>query len=159
MNVLFEAYVARLLARALADTDLSVSAQGGLRDCLFEGDTGRFRTRPDLIVRRGGWINLIIDTKWKRITRVDDPKHGVSQADVYQLMAYGRVYDCPHVMLLFPHHAALPPDPILQRYSIAMPDAKDSLFVATLDVTGSHRTHEAALRALILDHLNTTVVA
>ena len=159
MNVLFEAYVARLLARALTGTDLCVSAQGGHRDCLFEGNIGRFRTRPDLIIRRGGWINLIIDTKWKRITRVDDPKQGVSQADVYQLMAYGRVYDCPHVVLLFPHHAALPPDPILQRYSIAMPSAKESLFVATLNVTGPHRTHEAALRALILDCLNTAVAA
>ena len=159
MNVLFEAYVARLTARALAGTDLSVSAQGGLRDCLFEGDSGRFRTRPDLIIRRCRSINLIIDTKWKRITRIDDPKQGVKQGDVYQLMAYGRVYDCPHVMLLFPHHAALPPDPILQRYSIAKPDAKESLFIATLDVTGSHRTHEAALRALILDRLNTPVVA
>lgn len=159
MNVLFEAYVARLLARALAGTDLSVSAQGGHRDCLFEGDIGRFRTRPDLIISRDGSINFIVDTKWKRITRVDDPKQGVNQGDVYQLMAYGRVYDCPHVVLLFPHHAALPPDPILQRYSIAMPGAKESLFVATLDVTGSHRTHETALRALILDRLNTTAVA
>ena len=86
MNILFEEYVARLLARALAGTDLSVSAQGGHRDCLFEGETGRFRTRPDLIVRRGSRIALIIDTKWKRITRIDDPKQGVSQADVYQLI-------------------------------------------------------------------------
>ena len=52
MNILFEEYVARLLTRALARTDLTVSAQGGHRDCLFEGETGRFRTRPDLIVRR-----------------------------------------------------------------------------------------------------------
>ena len=74
-------------------------------------------------------------------------------------MAYGQVYDCPHVMLLYPHHAMLPPNPILQRYSITMPDAKESLFVATLDVTGSHRTHEAALRALVLDRLDTPVVA
>ena len=148
MNVLFEEYVARLLARALAGTDLCVSAQGGHRDCLFEGETGRFRTRPDLIVRRNSRNVLIIDTKWKRITpRIDDPKQGVNQSDVYQLMAYGQLYDCPHVVLLYPHHAALPPGPILQRYSIAMPGAKESLFVATLDVTGSHRTHEAALRA------------
>ncbi|MYN68136.1 MAG: restriction endonuclease, partial [Acidobacteria bacterium] len=56
MNILFEEYVARLLARALADADLSVSAQGGHRDCLFDGEAGRFRTRPDLIVRRGSQI-------------------------------------------------------------------------------------------------------
>ena len=159
MNILFEEYVARLLARALAGTDLSVSAQGGHRDCLFEGETGRFRTRPDLIVRRGSRIAMIIDTKWKRITRIDDPKQGVSQADVYQLMAYGRLYECPYVVLLYPHHGGLPPDPILQRYSIARPSAQESLFVATLDVTGPHREHQTALGDLILDRLNTATAA
>ena len=159
MNILFEEYVARLLARALARTDLTVSAQGGHLDCLFEGETGRFRTRPDLIVRRGRRIALIIDTKWKRITRIDDPKLGVSQADVYQLMAYGRLYDCPCVVLLYPHHGGLPTNPILQRYSIRMPRAQESLFVATLDVTGPHQKHETALRDLVLDRLNTATAA
>lgn len=52
MNVLFEEYVARLLGRALSGTDLRVTAQGGHQDCLFDGETGRFRTRPDVIVRQ-----------------------------------------------------------------------------------------------------------
>ena len=153
MNVLFEEYVARLLARALAGTDLRVSAQGGYRDCLFDGATGRFRTRPDLIIRQAGRVALIIDTKWKRITRIDDPKQGVSQADVYQLMAYGRIYDCPRMVLLYPHHGGLPSDPILQRYSIATPNAQESLFVATINVTGPHQKHKTALRDLTLHRL------
>lgn len=64
MNVLFEAYIERTLSRALAGTGFRVSSQGGHRDCLYEGETGRFRTRPDLIVRQGEKIALIIDTKW-----------------------------------------------------------------------------------------------
>lgn len=159
MNILFEEYVARLLARALSGTDLRVSAQGGHRDCLFEGETGRFRTRPDLIVRRAGQIAAIIDTKWKRITRIDDPKRGVSQTDVYQLMAYGQIYECPCVVLLYPHHGGLPPDPILQQYSIAMPGAHESLFVTTLDVTGTHQQAQTALRHLILNRLDTATAA
>ena len=159
MNVLFEEYVARLLARALAGTDLSVSAQSGHRYCLFEGETGRFRTRPDLIIRRGRRVAVIIDTKWKRMTRIDDPKKGVSQADVYQLMAYGRVYECPNVVLLYPHHGGLQSDPIRQRFSVAMSHAQESLVVATLDVTGSHRKHETALRGLIMDCLNRETTA
>lgn len=71
----------RLLVRALGDTDLRVTAQGGHRDCLFDEEIGRFRTRPDLMVRRGSQIALIIDRKWKRITRTEDPKRSVSQAD------------------------------------------------------------------------------
>ena len=159
MNILFEEYVGRLLARALAGTDLRVTAQGGRRDCLFEGETGRFRTRPDLIVRQRDRIAFIIDTKWKRITRIDDPKRGVSQADVYQLMAYGQLYRCPHVMLLYPHHGGLRPEPVLQRYSIAKRDAQESLYVATVDVTGPHRDIKAALRNLIMDRMSRAVAA
>ena len=149
MNVLFEEYVTRLLARALSGTGLRVTGQGGHRDCLFEGKTGRFRTRPDVIVRRGNRIALIIDTKWKRIAGTDDPKQGVTQADVYQLLAYGRIYDCSDVVLLYPHHSALPPEPIRRPYSIARPDAQERLTVATLDVTGSRRSHEKAFKELV----------
>ena len=159
MNILFEEYVGRLLARALAGTGLRATAQGGHRDCLYEGENGRFRTRPDLIVRQGSQIALIIDTKWKRIKRIDDPKRGVSQADVYQLMAYGRLYDCPYVMLLYPHHGGLPSDAVLQQYSIAKPGAQESLFVATLDVTGPQRKIETALRELVMDRMNGAIAA
>ena len=144
-------YVARILSRALAGTGFRVSSQGGRRDCLYGGDTGRFRTRPDLIVRQGGRIMLIIDTKWKRMTaRIDDPKQGVSQADVYQLMAYGKLYDCPNVMLLYPHRADLPPDPVRRRYSIAVRGADENLFVATLSLAGTQRDQRDALRQLIV---------
>lgn len=160
MNILFEEYVARLLARALTGTGLSVSAQGGHRDCLFEGETGRFRTRPDLIVRRGDQIAVIIDTKWKRITRrIDDPKRGIIQADVYQIMAYGRLYECPQVVLLYPHHSGLSSDPMLQRYSVAKPGAQERLLVATLDVTGLHREHQPALGDLVMNGLCGTTAA
>ena len=159
MNILFEEYVGRLLARALAGTGLRVTAQGGHRDCLYEGETGRFRTRPDLIVRQGSQIALIIDTKWKRVKRIDDPKRGVSQADVYQLMTYGRLYDCPHVMLLYPHHGGLPSDMVLQRYSIAKPGAQESFYVVTLDVTQPQRKIETALRDLVMDRMDTKVAA
>tara|TARA_R110002074_G_scaffold378796_1_gene556739 strand:+ start:10268 stop:11629 length:1362 start_codon:yes stop_codon:yes gene_type:complete len=154
MNVLFEKYVERILVRALAGTGLRVSSQGGHRDCLYEGDTGRFRTKPDLIIRRGDEIVLIIDTKWKLITPlIDDPKQDVSQADVYQLMAYGRLYDCPKVMLLYPHHGDLPTDPICRRYSIAAKSADEQLIVATQDLAGTQRDHRDALRQLVVECL------
>ncbi len=165
MNVLFEEYVERLLAHALVDTGLVVTTQGGHGYCLFEGSRGRFQTRPDLIVRHGRRPVLIIDTKWKliRIKGTENPNRNVSQADIYQAMAYGRVYDCPHVVLLYPHHGGLPPGPVLNKYSIAKENAQESLYLATLDVAEPPRKHEtsgllwkqaAALRELILDRLN-----
>lgn len=154
MNVLFEKYVERILSRALAGAGFRVSSQGGHQNCLYDGDIGRFRTRPDLIIRQGEEIALIIDTKWKRMTpRIDDPKQGVSQTDVYQLMAYGRLYDCPNVMLLYPHHSDLPPDPIHRRYSIAAKGADEKLIVATQVLAGTQRDHRNGLRQLVLDCL------
>jgi 5-methylcytosine-specific restriction enzyme subunit McrC len=110
MNALFEEYVGRLISRALAGTDLKVSLQGGRLFCLSADATerGLFQTRPDILIRRAGAVVHIIDTKWKRISsRVDDPKQGVSQADVYQMMAYGQLYKAPRLTLLYPHHFGL----------------------------------------------------
>jgi len=79
--------------------------------CLTEVETerGLFETRPDIQIREGDQVVHIIDTKWKRISAgVCDPKRGISQADVYQMMAYAHLYEAPHLTLLFPHHADLP---------------------------------------------------
>lgn len=108
MNTLFEEYIARVLKLALADTDLRVVSQGGRLYCLESDDhRGLFQTRPDILVKRGEDILQIIDTKWKRITsRIDDPKQGVAQSDVYQMIAYGQLYKCDQLTLLYPHHAS-----------------------------------------------------
>lgn len=114
MNVLFEQYVGRLLRRALAGRPLNVHLQGGRLYCLQDAETGRrtFQTKPDILVKRGKEVVHIIDTKWKRVTtKVDDPKRGVSQADVYQMMAYGQIYSCGQLTLLYPHSAAMGGDP------------------------------------------------
>ncbi len=97
MNTLFERYIAKMLARTLRGTDVKLVEQGGKRFCLQEAATGRnlFQTKPDIILKRGAEVLQIIDTKWKRIGRaIDDRKQGVSQSDIYQMMAYARLYAC-----------------------------------------------------------------
>lgn len=141
MNTLFEEFVGRTLRRALAGTGLCVDLQGGRLYCLSEVDhqfapTGarRFMTKPDIIVRRGKERLLIIDTKWKKLaTSIDDPKQGVSQADVYQMMAYGRIYACPKLMLLYPHHEGLRTTPgIVGRHQVM--SSEDVLMAATMEL-------------------------
>ena len=113
MNVLFEEYVGRLIQRALVGTGLRAALQGGRLYCLTEQETGRklFQTRPDILIRRGQEVVSVIDTKWKRVpARADDPKRGVSQADVYQMMAYAKLYGCSRQVLLYPHHSGLGDD-------------------------------------------------
>ena len=148
MNRLFEAYVARQLRRALAGTDLTVHPQGGRLFCLEEVETGtgRFMTKPDIVVRRRGEVELIIDTKWKRISRfVDDQKRGVSQSDIYQMIAYGQLYDCSDLLLLYPHHSELDVEPgALSSHTII--GTSKRLRTATLSLIGDCRP---SLRALV----------
>ena len=151
MNALFEEYVGRLIARALAGTALTVSLQGGRLFCLSAQDNerGLFQTKPDILIRRGGLVTHVIDTKWKRISsRIDDPKQGVSQADVYQMMAYAQLYDAPRLTLLYPHHPGLGgEDKVHGRYSIT--GHGTVLETATIDVANSTNML-GRLRRLIL---------
>lgn len=142
MNTLFEEYVGRTLRKALAGTDLTVHLQGGRRYCLAELrddelSTGieRFMTKPDIIIRRLGQPVMIIDTKWKRLAAsIDDAKQGVSQSDVYQMMAYGRLYECPRLMLLYPHHDELgQPEGKLNQHRIN--GSSDILATATIGLS------------------------
>lgn len=139
MNTLFEEYVARTLKRALVGSGVNLHAQGGRLYCLrdVESEAQRFLTKPDILLKRNGSTELIIDTKWKRLhNRIDDPKQGVSQGDIYQMMAYGRVYQCPCLMLLYPHHGGLVrPEGIVGQYLIN--GSNGVLGIATVDVSTS----------------------
>lgn len=139
MNVLFEEYIGRMLRRAAIGTDFQVALQGGRLFCLRDPTDGvqSFQTKPDIIIRRNGKIVHIIDTKWKRISsRVDDPKQGVSQSDVYQMMAYGHLYNSARLTLLYPHHSGLGEDEGVQgRYQVTGHDM--FLETATIDIGNS----------------------
>ncbi|MDB5580699.1 MAG: hypothetical protein JWR80_5875 [Bradyrhizobium sp.] len=136
MSTLFEEYVARKLTRALASSELRVITQGGRLFCLERPDGKRlFQTRPDILIKRHGRIEQIIDTKWKRVTRaVDDPKHGVAQSDIYQMMAYGRLYDCTRLTLLYPHHIGLDAEPLRASHHVGHRHSGDILDMATIDL-------------------------
>ncbi len=82
----------------------SVREQGP-RKYLVTDDQGyrAFAMKPDISLMSGGKTEFILDTKWKRINgEGSDPKHGISQADMYQLFAYGKKYRCKQVALIYP---------------------------------------------------------
>lgn len=136
MSTLFEEYIARMLERALSGGDLRVVSQGGRLYCLETEDRrGVFQTRPDILLKRGDTVVQVIDTKWKRVSaRIEDPKRGVSQSDIYQMMAYGRLYSCGHLTLLYPHHGDLLGDAgVLTTNVITGSDHR--LETATIDVS------------------------
>lgn len=151
MNDLFEAYIAVLARRALLGSDLTVHSQGGLRYCLMEeGDGGkeRFQTTPDILIRRNGQIVMVIDTKWKLIGQnPEDKNRGVSQSDVYQMMAYARLYRCREVMLLYPHHGGLGGATLDAGYG--MMEGDERLRIASVDLIAGKVAVVQQLAALI----------
>ena len=161
MNDLFEAYIAALARRALLGSDLTVHSQGGLRYCLMEeGDGGkeRFQTTPDILIKRNGQVVMVIDTKWKLIGRnPEDKKRGVSQSDVYQMMAYARLYQCREVMLLYPHHASLGSEALDAGYG--MMEGDERLRIASVDLVAGKRAVEQQLEGLIAPSTVTSLAA
>lgn len=91
MEKLFEQYVASWLTDEMvhgAKLDTQVS---GLYLCTHEPES-MFRLRPDLMVSQGD-SRWVLDTKWKRVDAKDRAgNYGLSQADFYQLFAYGKKY-------------------------------------------------------------------
>lgn len=65
-----------------------------------------FYMKPDISLvsdNKTDEIEFILDTKWKQINEESsDLKHGISQADMYQLFAYGKKYGCKQVALVYP---------------------------------------------------------
>lgn len=155
MNDLFEEYVAALLRRGLVGSDIQVTTQGGLRHCLGDFVAGErlekatlFQTRPDIILRKGDKIVQIIDTKWKKLNL--DPqakKHGVSQSDVYQLMAYARIYESDSLMLLYPE---VPGQACGLRKDFGIAQGTERLRIATIDISLDDTMLASRLKAVCL---------
>lgn len=81
----------------------SVREQGPREPLASIDGKGVFYMKPDISLMSGRNTEFILDTKWKRINgEGSDPKHGISQADMYQLFAYGKKYGCKQVALVYP---------------------------------------------------------
>ena len=95
MNKLFESYVGNFIKKKRADVSLQHSAKH-----LVE-DPKSFKLRPDIFLEG----KFIADTKWKIIrqdNKENEEKYKISQADLYQLYAYGKKYECGKLYLIYP---------------------------------------------------------
>lgn len=103
MNELFEEYIGRVVKKHCSTSELQVRLQG---PPLHLARKKAFKLLPDIVGCQGDRIAWIIDTKWKRLDSSQN-REGVSPGDMYQMYAYARRYEAPHVILLYPHHGAL----------------------------------------------------
>jgi len=100
MNLLFESYVGHMLKK----NGLDVSLQDREHHLAYlDSDEGKFQLKPDMVIRHEDEV-IIADTKWKLLSE-DKTHQGVSQADMYQLYAYGTKYtnpQCKNMYLIYP---------------------------------------------------------
>ncbi|MFZ1838674.1 McrC family protein [Dokdonella sp.] len=94
MEALFEAYVTRHLPAQLpAPLRLATQVRG--EHLATHRQRPWFRLQPDLLLKEGQMVRMVLDTKWKLLdTRPGSTlnKYGLSEADFYQLHAYGHAY-------------------------------------------------------------------
>lgn len=156
MEKLFEDAVATLLRRALAGASwargIDVVVQGGARRCLGDwneegvAEGKHFATFPDIQLKRGQEVLAIIDTKWKRLSANPlDAKRGVGQSDVYQMMAYARLYRCNRLMLLYP---SSPGSENLEFRRFGIHDGHEMLALGAVDLSAASATASSLLHDL-----------
>jgi len=92
MERVFEGYVAAFLRKNLPDLQISTQkSDHWLVD--NHKNFGKFRLRPDIVIKIDDERVVIIDTKWKIIDQNASSKNYlISLSDMYQLFAYGKKY-------------------------------------------------------------------
>ncbi len=97
MEVIFEEYVAGFLYHHFPELKVKPQASG---EFLAVNENGKkvFQMRHDILIPG----KLIIDTKYKFRQIMNDDKEGVSQHDLYQMVAYCYKRNCKEGLLLYP---------------------------------------------------------
>ena len=103
MEQVFEDFVTHSSRRY--QPDYNVTAQSRQAYLAEIDDQKAFLMQPDILLqeKNGKGAKFILDAKWKDLdTSFDTPKYGIDQADLYQLYAYAKGYDCNAVALVYP---------------------------------------------------------
>lgn len=116
MNDLFELFIGQCLKKAIGTS--CVSLQRRSEFALQDRHIGIFNLRPDIIVNN----HVVVDTKWKVLNEKDERSLGVSQSDVYQMLAYSQAYDAARLVLLYPWHEKLGEPGIHRRWKVSGTD-------------------------------------
>ncbi|MCL2845908.1 MAG: McrC family protein [Chitinivibrionia bacterium] len=99
MEKIFESYVAALFRKYLPQDFTIYTQDSGYY--LFE-ENKKFRLKPDIVITSPKGEKIILDTKWKLLS-LNENNYGISQADMYQMYAYGKKYGAKKVILLYPN--------------------------------------------------------
>ena len=107
MEILFESYVASKLKQFQPQWEISLQDKKHYLLTDENLSKKKFRLRPDLVIHTEG-NTIVADTKWKKINQhLSTKNYNISQADMYQLYAYGKKYQAKNgsirLALIYPH--------------------------------------------------------
>ncbi|MFC2996437.1 McrC family protein [Acinetobacter sichuanensis] len=108
-----------------------------------------FALEPDLAIYKAGNCQVILDTKWKFIDQEranSTEKYGISQADLYQMNAYGNKYfgQKGQLILIYPKHQKFMENLPKFNYSDEL-----SLFVLPFDLEAGILVGKEHIEAMI----------
>lgn len=134
MEYIFEDFIFGFIDKEL--TEVNAKAQSG---SVHLDQSKNFLLKPDLILEVNG-KRIVADTKYKVLDLSgNDPKNGISQNDLYQMVAYAIRLNCDHIVLLYPDHIlhrgfkALPSIEVVDEFS----NSKITIFSYQLSFIGS----------------------
>ncbi|MDF4386328.1 McrC family protein [Vibrio parahaemolyticus] len=90
MEAVFESYVVSVLRSELPD-GVELTSQACSEYLVTHNERSQFQLKPDLLITKQDKLLFVLDTKWKLIN-LDEYHYGISQADLYQMFAYGQKY-------------------------------------------------------------------
>ena len=133
MEEVFEDFVTQSFRRH--QDEYHVRTQSPRRSLAKIGEKEAFQMKPDIsLMGSDNKVKFILDAKWKRLNEDgNDSKHGISQADMYQLYSYGKQYRCKKVALVYPKTEKFT-SPLEYKFGPDFKDSRLKLFCFPFDV-------------------------
>jgi len=98
MEYVFEDFIYGFIEKEIPE----VTVKGQISNTYLDHEHN-FQLRPDLLLKQKGKA-IIADTKYKVIYSDEkDPKKGISQNDLYQMLAYAVRFNVDDIILLYPN--------------------------------------------------------
>ena len=141
VNRLFECYVSKWVTGHLDDGE-TAQEQGPVQYLAEMDNLPKVMLKPDVAVLKDNRVVRLYDAKYKELRMEyanDDPEQlmisgvGVSQSDIYQMLAYGVRYQCSDVSLVYPKFFDQQ-ESVNYRFSIMNGDDKITVNVIQIDL-------------------------
>lgn len=139
MNIVYQDYISELIKEYSFEiiNQSNIYTQKSGKHLIFDKfSNGSFNLKPDISIENDKEIQVIIDTKYKRLFQ-NKLRKGVSDRDLYQMFGYFHKYQKPKIILLYPEYNTMVSD----NYFFYL-NSDTPLNISTIDLKVSLYTSE-----------------